>query len=184
MYHFKIYGNNQLLSRPKIAIHASRETPARLSLPAQKLFKILLKLGLAIGGGWHSPLEKQLLELYQPAAQTDLLIFIAKKFANYRLPIHLKWAYDREKIAIVEPAIEQVRISRITVGLRDRLIDDLIDRHLFLYIHPDGKLAKRFQKMRERQKIIYVMDHPENREFIVPGVRLIDNETASDILAN
>lgn len=183
MYHFKIYGNNQLLSRPKIAIHASRETPVQLTVPAQKLFKILLKMELAIGGGWHSPFEKQLLELFQPDTRADLLIFIAKKFENFRLPFHLQWAYDREKIAIVEPAIEQSRISRITVGLRDSIIDDLIDRHLFLYIHPNGKLAKRFREMHARRKTIYVLDHPENREFIQPGVRLIDSETATDILS-
>ncbi len=183
MYHFKIYGNNQLLSQPKLAIHASRDTPEHLFHRSETIFKLLLEMDLAIGSGWHSPLEKQLLELFTPDARAALLIFIAKKFEHYRLPVQLKPSYDHDKIAIVEPAVEQNRISQITVRLRDKIIDDLIDRHLFLYIHPGGKLAKRFQEMQEQHKIIYVMDYPENREFIKPGVRLIDCETAMNIFS-
>ncbi len=183
MYHFKIYGNEQLLSRPAVAVHASRRAPEGLFRSAQRFFSALLSRPVVIGSGWHSPLEKSLLAMFASQSTADLLIFLAKPFEKYRLPVHLKRSYDRQKIAILEPDISRERISRISVNVRDRLIDDLIDRHIFLHIDPQGKLAKRFEALEARDAKIFVLDHAGNRPFFQKGVRLIDEDTVDRALS-
>mgnify|MGYP005725586293 CR=1 FL=1 len=181
MYHFKIYGNNSLLSLPKIAIHASRSAEDSLVASAETLFQGLLKQKIAIGSGWHSKLEKILLTAYPSNAIADVLIFIAKNFEHYKLPGHLALAYSRDKIAIVEPDVNRDRIEKEGVQIRDQIIDDLIDRHLFLYIHPGGQLEKRFWELLNRGKKVFVLNHALNERFLIKGVSAIDTKLDSTL---
>jgi hypothetical protein len=182
MYHFKIYGNDQILSLPKIAVHASRATPDSLLEAGQKLFKKLTETNIALAGGWQSMPEKALLRKFNPENPASLMLFIAKSFSNYTLPPYLNVAYSKNKIAIIEPDIENPRIDLDTVDMRDRILDDLINHHLFLYLQPGGRLEERLRKLHKLGKEIFVFNVPSNRRFFIEGIVPIDHKTLDRLI--
>jgi hypothetical protein len=177
MYHFKVYGNNKILTLSKIAIHASRSTPASVLHVGKLLFQKLTELEIAIAGGWQSKAEKALLQEFSSNCSASLMIFIAKIYAAYTLPRHLRNAFAAEKIAIIEPAMDKERVEEESVDIRDRLIEDLIGHHLFFFIHPGGRLHDKFNALINAGKEVYILNHPLNNHFFVDGARTIDSQT-------
>jgi hypothetical protein len=177
MYHFKVYGNDQILSLPKVAVHASRATPESLLQAGQKLFKKLTEMNIALAGGWQSKPEKTLLKEFNPDNPAFLMLFIAKSYRLYTPPPYLKEAFSKDKIAIIEPNMEKPRIELDSVDIRDQILDDLVSHHLFLYIQPGGRLEERLRKLRKSGKEILVLNAPQNRRFFIEGVVPIDHTT-------
>ncbi len=181
MYHFKIYGNNKILSRPTLSIHASRQAPESLYASAKSLFQCLLKINIALAGGWQSNLERYLLHEFGEHAKANIVIFIAKMFKAYQLPQELTQAYKHSKIAIVEPAIDETRIERKGVEVRDRIVDDLIEHHLFFYIQSKGRLESRLNQLLKNGKQVYVFNHPVNNRYFYENVCKTDEKSLPDI---
>lgn len=177
MYHFKVYGNNQILTLSKVAIHASRSTPASVLHAGKLLFQKLMGLEIAIAGGWQSKAEKTLLQEFNPDCPACLVIFIAKIFAAYTLPRHLESVYAADKIAIIEPAMDKERVEEESVEIRDRILEDLIDHHLFFFIHPGGRLHDKFSALINAGKEVYILNHSLNKHFFVDGARIINHQT-------
>lgn len=177
MYHFKIYGSDQILTLPKVAVHVSRSAPETVLEKGKLLFAKLLGMDIAIGGGWQSKAEKTLQRMFTAEKPAHLIIFIAKSFAAYKVPTQLKTAFSAGKIAIIEPALEKPRLELEGVDIRDQVSDDLIEHHLFIYIHPGGRLEDKFRKLLKAGKEVFVLNHPLNRHFFTEGTTLIDEHT-------
>ena len=174
MYHFKIYGNNRLLTLPLLAIHASRSTPLSVYPKIEDLFHHLLEMNISIGSGWHSPAEKHLLRMFQRATRANLLLFLARRFQDYALPEHLLSLFRDDKIAIIEPDVKQQRINAKGVEIRDTLVDDLIENHLFFYIHPGGRLEARLHKLAAAGKHVFLLDVPRHHHYVDTGGMFVD----------
>lgn len=177
MYHFKVYGNNQILTLSKIAVHASRSTPSSVLHAGKVLFRKIMELDIAIAGGWQSKAEKTLLQEFTPDCPASLVIFIAKIYAAYTLPRHLRSAIAADKIAIIEPAMDKERVEEESVEIRDRIIEDLIDHHLFFFVHPGGRLQDKFSRLINAGKEVFILNHPLNSHFFIDGARIIDTQT-------
>ncbi|RMH96344.1 MAG: hypothetical protein D6681_12325 [Calditrichaeota bacterium] len=177
MYHFRVYGDSRLLTLPGVAVYASRQAPEAVMSAATAFFHHLMKLPIAIGGGWQSPLEKRLLQSWEEHDAAGIIFFLAKSYAAFTLTGRLKQAIGAGQLAVVEPAVSSERIQRQGVEIRDRLMEDLLSRHLFLYIHPGGRLQARCKHLLNAGKQVFLFNHPANAEFFHSGAILVDRQT-------
>ena len=56
-------GNLELLNQPLVGVASSRQCPARLIIAAQDWAKAAREQGLALVGGFHSPVEEEVLRV-------------------------------------------------------------------------------------------------------------------------
>ncbi len=170
------------MTLPGLAVHASRNTPSALYPELERLFAQLLELPIAIGSGWQSPAEKHLLKMATPFSRANLLIFIAKPFRAFTLPEHLTPLYRENRLVIIEPDVQQKRIDARGVEIRDTILDDLINHHLFCYIEPGEKLARRLYQLSRRGKYLYLLDIPVHQDYIDAGGMFVDADHPEPLL--
>ncbi len=167
---------------PGLAVHASRDTPSSLYPEIEGLFLRLLELPIALGSGWQSPLEKHLLKMVSPIIRANLLIFIAKPFRAFTLPEHLTPLYRERRVAIIEPDVQQERIDSRGVVIRDTILDDLINHHLFFYIEPGGRLENHLYQLSERGKYLYLLDIPPHHHYVDTGGMFVNGDHPEPLL--
>lgn len=175
-------GNQEILKRPSFTIYSSQKIPLAILHSAKMLFNELLQISIAISGGWQSPLERRLLKDYTDQSRAHLIIFLAKKYSAYQLPKSLQAPFKNNKVLIVEPTVKNKRITKESVRIRDEIIERLINNFIFLYIHKNGYLEKRFFNLLRQNKNVFILKHPLNQQYFLDGVHLIDETNARELI--
>lgn len=183
MQGFKVYGNNIVLLRPRIAIHASVEAPEALYLHAEKLFSSLLDMEITIGSAWHSPLEKQLFDRYSQLSSAYLVYFLSERMADFKMPGNLVMPYENRRAVVVEPSAGKEVLEEDGLHIREEIIDDLFDHHLFLYIRQGGIMEQRFANLLHLGKRVAIMRHTINEPYFIGDVEQIEHYSADKLFA-
>ncbi|APF20640.1 hypothetical protein Calab_1233 [Caldithrix abyssi DSM 13497] len=180
---FHTRGNIELLSQTKVAVFASRESPAELSPAAIDLFNKLLHLPISLAGGWQSPLEKTLLKLFRPDVQANLIHYHARELNELSLTEQQSLLLGEQKLLMIAPETAGKRANQSLVRKRDALIFSHCQKVLFFYIHPQGRLEAYFNQLQQSGHSIYLFDHPLNERFVSSHVVLLNGENLETILA-
>ena len=179
---FKSRGNIELLSRKRVALFASRKTPAEIYPAASGLFHVICNLPLCLGGGWQAPLERKLLKLLPGIPRAGLIYYSATDIGERVLNPKLQKIFDAEKLLLLCAEAAPGRASRSAVDKRDQLLFSQITRIIFFHIAPKGRLESVFNTLLHNNNTPFVLDHPLNEPFLNAGGLAINEDNAQDLL--
>lgn len=163
-----LLGNEQLLEKKKISIFISRAIPLNIIIPAEKFILSLAELSYVFISGWHSPFERRILKKLIEKDK-EIIFFTSKGVKNQRIYKYLEKSFDRGKILMVSSYLQKSKITFYDCIKRNRLISDIVNENIFLYINEGGNLEKLFNKLLSQNKTPLVLDHSANSIFLKKG---------------
>lgn len=175
-------GNINLLDKSPLAVFCSRTIPMNLFLPALDLLKEIKEKEITLISGWHSNVEKRLLESRSPNSLSNIIIFLAKGIENYKLPNYLIKDFKNNRILITSFWENVKRISKRNSEIRNNAIIQKADKILFLYIEKNGNLEKLFDLSIQTNKKVFLLDHPSNDNWFEKGALPLSIYNLEEIL--
>ena len=168
--------------QPVVGVLASGKAPGAVVWDTYRFFYGLRDEKVTFAGGWHSPLEKGILDALIEG-EANVAFFLAKG---------LKAPGFKQKFAILDRASRSVMISpfpdEVTKidrqkgpRLRNELLASTSDILLIPYIKNNGMLARMLKTYRPFLNKTFILNHPENDSFALTAQR-VDIDNASVLL--
>ena len=166
-------GNRSLLSEPLTALFCSARCPGGLILQTYDLARGLRDAGVAIIGGFQTPMERECLRLLLRGRQ-PLVICPARSIAGMRIPASYRpgLAGGRLLIASALP----VGARRATVDLaarRNELVRSLAARVIVAHAAPGGRTEALARRAVAAGQPLFTLDSPANANLLALGARPI-----------
>lgn len=125
-----VQGNLELLNQPLVGVVSSRQCPARLIIAAQDWARSAREQGLTLAGGFHSPVEQEVLRVVLKGTG-GVVLCPARGLGGMRLTAELDRALEAGRLLLVSPFGDGVRRAdsrraerrnRLVVGLAFRVL--------------------------------------------------------------
>jgi predicted Rossmann fold nucleotide-binding protein DprA/Smf involved in DNA uptake len=163
-----LLGNEQLLKKKKISIFISRKIPLNIIIPAEEFILSLAELSYVFISGWHSPFERRILKKLIEKDK-EIIFYTSKGLKNQQKYNYLEKSFNRGKILMVSSYLQKNKITLYNCIKRNKLISDIANENIFLYIDEDGNLKKLFSKLLSQNKTPLVLSHSANSIFLKKG---------------
>jgi len=145
-----LLGDPALLRGDKVGLFCSVRCPGDLILRAYDYAKKLRDDGVAVIGGFHSPVEKECLRILLRGTQ-PVIICPARSLTNMRIPREWKQAIEQNRLLLVSPFTgSQKRATAELARERNWFVAALADRVCFIHTTPGGTLAALAAELRTR----------------------------------
>ena len=139
-------GNMDLLGLPLTALFCSRKCPGDAILKAYDLARELREKETPVIGGFHTPVEKDMLEILLKG-KGPVVICPARGLEGMRMSPALREGVDKGRILFI--SVSSPKEKRITEDLaieRNRVVASLASEHVFVFVEKGGQLS-RFERV-------------------------------------
>jgi len=129
----------------------------------------LREAGAPVIGGFHSPMEKECLDLLLRGRQ-PVVICPARSLFGMRIPAFWQQALEQGRLLIVSPF--EARHRRVTAKLaeqRNRFVAALASEVLVAYAGPGTKIEQLCYALFRSKTCVHVIDSPDNAHLIENG---------------
>ena len=160
-------GNLDVIRKyPVIGVLASSNAPGPVIWETYRFFYALRNEKLTIAGGWHSPLEKGILDGLLEG-KVNVAFFLAKGLKSRGVKQKLAMFDKTSRGLMITPFSDEVTKIDRKKGprLRNELLASASDILLIPYIRSNGMLARMLKTNKSFQKKTFTLDHPENDSF-------------------
>jgi predicted Rossmann fold nucleotide-binding protein DprA/Smf involved in DNA uptake len=155
-------GNASLLQHHALAFFASVRCPGRFILQAHDLAQNLRRAGIPTIGGFHSPVEREVLTILLRGEQ-PIVICPARSLARMRVPEEYRAPLEVGRMLLLSPFDERVRRATAqTAQRRNRLVAALAEWVFVAYAAPGGKAEAFCEEILEWGKPLYTFEGNEN----------------------
>lgn len=167
-------GNLDLLKLNKSAFFCSLRCPGNLILQSFNYFRGLKDSGRAIISGFHSPMEKECLNiLFQ--GEAPIIICLARSLNCSCLSKSWNAIIQSGRMLILSPFQDNVRrISAKSALFRNDFIAAISDEIFVPYAAPGSKSEAFCMKILEWGKPLVTFNSPENTHLISCGIQTIE----------
>ncbi len=167
-------GDVGLLTRARlVALFCSVRCPGRIIVQTYDLARKLRDAGVAVIGGFQSPIEKDCLELLLRGKQ-PVIVCPARGLEAMRLPATWKAALDEGRLLLLSPFEEKMRRPTAELALaRNEFAAALADEVLIAYAEPGGKTEAFARKVMSWGKPVLTLEGPENAGLVDLGARAV-----------
>lgn len=132
-------GNVDLLQKKMLAVFSSMKCPGSIILKTYDVMKKLRDAGIKVIGGFHSPMERECLNILSKGKQ-PVLICPARSIEGMRVKPELRQLLDDGRLLILSPFAEKAsRISSDRAWERNRFVAALAASVLIPHAAPDSK---------------------------------------------
>ena len=140
MKNIKSYkGNLELLNTAKTAFLCSRQVPADIILKCYDWAIEMRKTGQCVVGGFHSPLEKDVLHFLLKGKQP--IIIVLARGMKKKIEPELVEGINEGRILIIAPFDDNVtRVNSSTANKRNEVMLELADEVTVGYARPESRL--------------------------------------------
>jgi predicted Rossmann fold nucleotide-binding protein DprA/Smf involved in DNA uptake len=146
-------GNPTILDKPLLGFFCSRRCPGDIILQIYDTAKKLRHSQTPVISGFHTPMEKELLDLLLRGKQ-PLVICPARSLLKMRIPKIWKPAIAQGRLLVLSPFAENHhRITTTLSAKRNRLVSH-IAHEILIYAAPDSKTELLCNKMIESGKTV------------------------------
>jgi predicted Rossmann fold nucleotide-binding protein DprA/Smf involved in DNA uptake len=166
-------GNLELLSRPGLAVIGSVRCPAGLILRAQDLAGVLKDANFNILGGFHSPVEREMVTVLLRGS-VGLTVGIARGLASMRLPKQYWKPLADGKLLLLSLSQSDRRITRRLAWKRTRLLALLADLVLVVHAAHGSDTSDLCEFLLSVGKKVVGFEHPANKHLAQYGVTLVE----------
>ncbi len=164
-----LLGNAAILNQPLLALFCSVKCPGDLILQTYDLARALRDAGTAVISGFHTPMERECLDLLLRGTQ-PVVICPARGIGRMRLPTPWKIPIAEGRLLVASPFPPDHR--RPTIDLahrRNAFVAHLAAEVLVTYAHPNGTTARLATELAAAGKPLRTLDHPANAALLALG---------------
>lgn len=162
-------GANGHLSRNKLGLLCSRQCAADVILKTYDFARLVRNLGLAVVGGFQSPIEKDCLPILLRGS-TPLIIVQAHRISTKHLPATWQKAIDAGRLLLLSPFGEKQKRATTELAVeRNRLVATISDEILIPHAAPASKTEALFRDLIASGKRVYTFESPSNGILISSG---------------
>ncbi len=176
-------GNLDIIKKyPVIGVLASGKAPGPVVWESYQFFYALRDAGVTIAGGWHSPLEKGILDALIEG-KANIGFFAAKGLKARGFQQKFKLVDRTSRGLMISPFPDSVTKINGTEGprLRNELLAAISDVLLIPYIKPKGKVFHMLKSESAFLNKTFILNHPENDKISL-NVRRIETNHVSDLI--
>lgn len=163
-------GNLEILKTPSIALFCSTKCPGDLILKTYDLACAWRDTQQTVIGGFHSPMEKECLQLLLRATQ-PVIICPARFLTGMRLPREWRQPLENGRLLLLSSfAHSQRRVSAGLAQQRNEFVAALADQIFIDYAAPGSKTEGFVHPLLTRGKPVWTFPGADNAAFNLPGV--------------
>lgn len=166
-------GNASLLDRPLLGLLCSVRCPGQIILRTYDLARSLRDAGVSVIGGFHSPMERECLDLLLRGTQ-PVVICPSRSLDRIRLPRTWQTGIDGQRVLVVSPFVSVHR--RTTAALaqeRNRLVGALAKEVMVLHANPGGQIDQLCRELVAGGCTVWTLDLAENAVAAQAGAQPI-----------
>jgi predicted Rossmann fold nucleotide-binding protein DprA/Smf involved in DNA uptake len=160
-------GNIELLSRPLTAFFASRVCPTSVIRAGLAWALDQIQTGTVVIGGFHSPLERSVLNLLLEARAPTIVVLAREVKSAARLALGWRAAIEQGHLAIVSEVVDRGRLNRDRSAARNELVAWVADRIVVAYTSTGGSLEVQVERWRRRSTCVRVL----GSELVRPAIQ-------------
>ncbi len=169
-------GNLDILDRNLLGFFCSVRCPGDIILKTYDLARSFRDTGVTVISGFHSPIEKDFLEILLRGSQ-PIVICPARSIENMRIPLAWREPIDKGGLLVLSPFMKKHK--RVTASLseqRNRIVA-LLARDAFLpYAAPGSRSENLCKEIIKIGKQIFTFRDDANQSLITMGAKLIKVE--------
>ncbi|OGH56416.1 MAG: hypothetical protein A3G34_01880 [Candidatus Lindowbacteria bacterium RIFCSPLOWO2_12_FULL_62_27] len=171
-----LIGNAELLKSRPMALFCSIRCPGDLILKLYDLVRAARDAGIPIIGGFHTPMEKECLDLLLRGSQ-PIILCPARGIEGMPPPKHLKPGLDSGRILIVSPfPAKHRRVTSDLAEKRNLFIAALAHEVFVAHAAPGGLTEKLCRTLISLGKSVLTLESSENKYLQSIGARPITIE--------
>ena len=175
-------GDLDLLKQKCLGFLCSVKCPGSVILKTYDLAVALRDAGIAVVGGFQSPVEKDVLDLLLRGSQ-PVIVCPARNIDRMRLAVGWEAAIAGGRLLILSPMPRaSSRTTATSARVRNGFVGRISDALLVAYAFPGGMVEKTAHDAIAAGKRLWVPDVPQNRGLMVLGARVIAPEEVATCL--
>jgi len=163
-------GNTAILETPLLGLFCSQKCPGDLIIRTFDTVRQLRDTGVPVIGGFHSPVEKECLDLLLRGTQ-PVVVCPARSIEGMRVPGGWRTPLTEGRLLVLSP-FEGKRKRRMTAELardRNRFVALLASAVLTPYATPGGATEELCREVMAHAKKVYTFETGHNRSLIEAG---------------
>ncbi len=166
-----VIGNPDVARADSLALFCSVKCPGKIILQAYDLAVKLRDRGVTVIGGFHSPMEKEFLNILLRGSQ-PVIICPARSIEKMRIPPEWKKALAAGRLLIVSPFKPGERRPTTQMALeRNRFVAQVAGRILVAYAEPGGKTERFCREIITCGKPVFTLESEYNRNLVEMGAK-------------
>ena len=163
-------GNVEILAMPLLGFFCATRCPGNVILRTYDLAQALREAGVPVIGGFHTPMEKECLEVLL-RGQQPVVICPARSIARLRMPISWRKPCAEGQLLILSPfAAHQRRPTTALAEHRNCFVATLATHIFVAYANPGSRTAQFCADLIAQHRRVYTLDLPENVSLVQRGV--------------
>jgi predicted Rossmann fold nucleotide-binding protein DprA/Smf involved in DNA uptake len=173
-------GNLDILAMPLLGFFCATRCPGNVILRTYDLALALREAGVPMIGGFHTPREKECLEVLL-RGQQPVVICPARSIERLRMPVGWRKPYAEGRLLILSPfAAHQRRPTAALAEDRNYFVATLAAHIFVAYAGPGSRTAQFCAELVTQHRRIYTLDLPDNAYLMQRGVM---SHTLHDLVA-
>jgi predicted Rossmann fold nucleotide-binding protein DprA/Smf involved in DNA uptake len=177
----KALGDTGILSRPMLGLLCSRRCPGDVVLEAYDLSRSLRNNGITVVGGFHSPMEKDCLELLLRGTQ-PVVICPARSIDNMRIPKTWRQGVQEGRVLLLSPFETTVRrLTKDAARRRNEFVAALADGLMVPHASRGGEVEAVCRDVLARGKKVFTLASGANQHLLDLGAQPFDIQQASTL---
>jgi predicted Rossmann fold nucleotide-binding protein DprA/Smf involved in DNA uptake len=163
-------GNLDILTKPLLGFFCATRCPGSVILRTYDLALALREAGVPVIGGFHTPMEKECLEVLLRGKQ-PVVICPARNIERLRLPMSWRKPYDEGRLLVLSPFVaRQRRPTTELAEYRNRFVATLATDIFVAYAGPGSKTVQFCGELVAQHRRTYTLDLPDNAHLVQRGV--------------
>ena len=172
----KSKGNLSLLDEQLIAMFCSNRCPGDLILKTYDLARAIRDAGVAVIGGFRTPMERECLRLLLRGEQ-PVVVCPARGIANMRIPRDWRPALDDGRLLVLSPFPSTARRPTVELaGQRNDFVADLAQQVFIAHAAPGSKTEVFARKLAATGMPLLTLDSPANENIVEMGAEVVRTE--------
>lgn len=169
-------GDPALLNTKPLALFCSVRCPGRLVLRTYDLAQALRAAQVTVISGFHSPMEKECLDLLLRGSQ-PVIVCPARGIEAMRVPSDWKPSLQRGRLLVLSPFPGgPKRVDAALAARRNEVVAALAEEVFISYAAPGGGMESLARRVLSWGKPVLTFEAEENRSLIALGATPVTQE--------
>ena len=170
-------GSLDIFGRQMLGLFCSVKCPGDLILRTYDLARALRDAGVPVISGFHSPIEKDCLDLLLRGSQ-PVVICPARSIENMRLGKDLKTGVEKGRVLVLSPFDRKIKRSTAESSqLRNQFVGALAAAVFVAYAEGGGKTEELCIEILHSGKLLYTFESQYNKVIVDKGASPVNTKT-------
>ena len=163
-------GNLDILKTRPIGFFCSTKCPGSVIIHVYDLTRALRDCGISVISGFHSPMERECLDLLLRGRQ-PVVLCPARNIEQMRLPAAWRTPIAEDRMLVLSPfGASHRRPTADLAEQRNLLVSTLADAAVIAHAHAGSKIDRLHAWIMASGKRLYTIDLPDNADLMRHGV--------------